>query len=1250
MSHLLDRLNFFSKTKAPYANGHGITTSEDRRWEDGYRKRWQHDKIVRSTHGVNCTGSCSWKVYVKGGIVTWETQQTDYPRTRPDLPNHEPRGCSRGASYSWYIYSANRVKHPLIRSRLVRLWREARQTMEPVAAWTSIVEDQRKRDSYTKIRGHGGFIRAKWDEVTEIIAAANAYTAKKYGPDRVIGFSPIPAMSMVSYAAGSRYLSLLGGTCMSFYDWYCDLPPASPMTWGEQTDVAESADWYNAGFLMLWGSNVPQTRTPDAHFYTEARYKGAKSVVVSPDYSEASKFSDMWLHPKQGTDSALAMAMGHVILREYHLDRQAEYFEEYARKYSDMPMLVRLVEKDGHFIPERMLRASEFENALGEKENSDWKTVGFDELSQKIVVPNGSIGSRWEGKGKWNLEEKDTNGNDIKLKLTNILEQDHDTVVDVAFPYFGNCDHDYFKGTDHPDKLIRRVPVKRVKLAKGAALVASVYDLFMANYGLDRGLGGENLAKSYDENEPYTPAWAEKITGVPADSIITVAREFATNAEKTKGRSMVILGAGVNHWYHMDMTYRGIINLLVMCGCIGKSGGGWSHYVGQEKLRPQTGWQPLAFGLDWNRPPRQMNATSYFYAQSDQWRYETLNVDELLSPTAPDGAFSGSLIDFNVRAERMGWLPSSPQIKSNPLEVTKAARNANKDPKDYVVDALKSGDLELACHDPDDPANWPRNMFVWRSNILGSSGKGHEYFLKHLLGTQHGVQGKDLGEMGHSKPEDVVWHDDAPTGKLDLLVTLDFRMSTTCVYSDIVLPTATWYEKNDLNTSDMHPFIHPLSAAVDPVWESKSDWEIYKAIAKKFSEVAPEVLGEEEDLVMTPILHDTPGEMGQPLDVQDWTKGEVDAIPGKTMPQIAVVKRDYPNLYKQFTSLGPLMDNIGNGGKGIAWKTGLEVEHLKALNGVVTEEGVSKGLARINSDIDATEVILMLAPETNGEVAVRAWKALGEVTGREHEHLAMPKEDEKIRFRDIVAQPRKIISSPTWSGIESEEVCYNAGYTNVHELIPWRTLSGRQQLYQDHLWMRAFGEGFCAYRPPIDTKAVKPMLDRADGQKHVVLNFITPHQKWGIHSTYTDNLLMLTLSRGGPIVWMSEIDAAKAGLVDNDWIEAFNSNGALVARVVVSQRMKEGTLFMYHAQEKTVNVPGSQITGQRGGIHNSVTRTVLKPTHMIGGYAQLSYGFNYYGTVGSNRDEFVIVRKMVDVDWLDGEENRLPYERTEAAE
>jgi len=1238
MSHLLDRLNFFAKRKTgKFADGHGITTRENRDWEEGYRQRWQHDKIVRSTHGANCTGSCSWKIYVKGGIVTWETQQTDYPRTRPDLPNHEPRGCSRGASYSWYLYSGNRVKYPLIRSRLLKAWRAARATMTPVAAWKAIVEDPDTRASWVKIRGHGGFVRGDWDEVTEIIAAANAYTAKTYGPDRVIGFSPIPAMSMVSYAAGARYLSLLGGVCMSFYDWYCDLPPASPQTWGEQTDVPESADWYNSGFLMLWGSNVPQTRTPDAHFYTEARYKGTKSVVVSPDYSEAAKFSDMWLHPKQGTDAALAMALGHVILREFHLDRQAEYFEDYCRRFSDMPMLVRLVKQGNHYVPDRLVRSSDFADNLEQENNPDWKTVGIDRNSGNIVVPQGSIGFRWGEEGKWNLEEKDAGSTDVELQMSLIQDGDHDEIAAVGFPYFGNRKHDHFQGTDHADVLVRNVPVKSARLKDGDTLVTTVFDLLVANYGLDRGLGGDHVATSYDENVPYTPAWAERITEVPRDQIITVAREFASNAEKTRGKSMVILGAGLNHWYHMDMNYRGIINLLVMCGCIGQSGGGWSHYVGQEKLRPQTGWQPLAFGLDWNRPPRQMNSTSFWYSHTDQWRYETLEASEILSPTAPEGLWNSALIDFNVRAERMGWLPSAPQLQTNPLEVGKAAAAADGEPGPYIAEALKSGALRLSSEDPDNPANWPRNLFVWRSNLLGSSSKGHEYFLKHLLGTSHGVQGKDLGETGLQKPSEVAWHDDAPEGKLDLLVTLDFRMSTTCVYSDIVLPTATWYEKNDLNTSDMHPFIHPLTAAVDPVWECKSDWEIYKTIAGKFSEVASEVLGVEKDLVLVPILHDSPAELAQPLDVKDWKKGEVDPIPGKTMPQVTIVERDYPNLYKHFTALGPLLEKLGNGGKGIAWNTATEVENLKRLNGEVTEDGPTKGLARIETDIDATEVILMLAPETNGEVAVKAWEALGGKTGRDHRHLALPKEDEKIRFRDVVAQPRKIISSPIWSGLESEKVCYNAGYTNVHELIPWRTLTGRQQLYQDHLWMRAFGEGLCVYRPPIDTKTINPIIeDKANGNPQIVLNFITPHQKWGIHSTYTDNLLMLTLSRGGPIVWISETDAAKVGISDNDWVEAYNLNGALVARAVVSQRIREGTIFMYHAQEKIVNVPGSAVTGQRGGIHNSVTRAVLKPTHMIGGYAQQSYGFNYYGTVGSNRDEFVIVRRVDKVDWLEG--------------
>lgn len=1237
MSHFVDRLKYFSTSRPQFSEGHGMTIQEDRKWEDAYRKRWQHDKIVRSTHGVNCTGSCSWKIYVKSGIVTWETQQTDYPRTRPDMPNHEPRGCSRGASYSWYLYSANRLKYPLVRSALLRLWREKRRTLSPVDAWAAIVGDAQARASYTQRRGLGGFVRSDWNEVNELIAAANIHTIQRHGPDRVVGFSPIPAMSMISYAAGSRYLSLIGGVNLSFYDWYCDLPPASPQTWGEQTDVPESADWYNSTFIMMWGSNVPQTRTPDAHFMTESRYRGTKVVSIFPDYAEGAKFGDLWLHPKQGTDSALGLAMGHVVLKEFHVPGKCDYFMDYCRRFTDMPMLVRVVKQGDHYVPERLLRADEFEDALGQENNAAWKTVVFDESSGKPVAPVGSIGFRWGQKeggdaGKWNLKQEDAQGNAIRPLLS--LVNGHDAVIDVAFPYFGNMEQTHFTHTGHASVLPRRIGVRKVATRNGETLVATVYDLFIANYGVDQGLGGPNVAASFDDDVPYTPAWQERITGVGRHEAIAVAREFADNALKTEGKSMVIVGAGLNHWFNMDMSYRAIINLLVMCGCVGKSGGGWSHYVGQEKLRPQTGWLPLAFATDWHRPPRFMNSTSFFYAHTGQWRYETLKVSSLLSPLAENGQCADSPIDYNVAAERMGWLPSAPQLKTNPLELGRAA--AGRDAAQFIAEGLKDGSIEMSCTDPDAPENHPRNMFVWRSNLLGSSGKGHEYFLKHLLGAEHGVQGKDLGASAQGLPREVKWRDPAPQGKLDLLVTLDFRMSTTCLYSDIVLPTATWYEKDDMNTSDMHPFIHPLSAAVDPAWQSKSDWEIYKGIAEAFSRLAEGRLGVERDIVLSPLQHDSQGEIAQGQgDAADWGKGQCEPIPGKTMASVAVIERDYPNTYKKFTSVGPLLDSLGNGGKGINWDTTEEIEFLRNLNRSVAQEGVSQGRPQILTALDAAEVVLSLAPETNGSVAVKAWQAVTERTGLDHAHLARAREDEKIRFRDIQAQPRKIITSPTWSGIESEHVSYNAGYVNVHELVPWRTLSGRQQLYQDHLWMREFGEALCVYKPPLDTRSTQGMQgSRSNGNPEIALNFLTPHQKWGIHSTYTDNLLMLTLSRGGPIVWMSEIDAAKIGVADNDWIEAFNVNGALTARAVVSQRIPAGAVMMYHAQEKIINTPGSEVTGVRG-IHNSVTRIIPKPTHMIGGYAQLSYGFNYYGTVGSNRDEFVIIRKMNVVDWKD---------------
>ncbi|MDD4419292.1 MAG: molybdopterin-dependent oxidoreductase, partial [Bacteroides graminisolvens] len=395
---LLQKKKFFSE----------VTASDQRAWESFYRNRWQHDKEVRSTHGVNCTGSCSWKIFVKKGIVTWEIQQTDYPQNRPGLPNHEPRGCPRGASYSWYLYNSGRVKHPMIRHELLEAYQQQKTLLhDPVLAWEAVMNDPAASLRYKERRGLGGFLRLDWDLAQEIISAANIYTIKKFGPDRLVGFTPIPAFSMVSYASGTRYLSLIGGTVLSFYDFYCDLPPASPQTWGEQTDVPESADWYNSSFIMLWGSNVPVTRTPDSPFLTQVRYKGTKVVTISSDYSDASKFADIWLNPKQGTDSALGMAMGHVILKEFFVDKTTPYFDSYVKKYSDLPFLVKLEPCENGYRTGMMLRASDFPDHLGITQNAEWDPVLLEEADGGMVIPNGCIGSRRNNEGKWHLRNHD---------------------------------------------------------------------------------------------------------------------------------------------------------------------------------------------------------------------------------------------------------------------------------------------------------------------------------------------------------------------------------------------------------------------------------------------------------------------------------------------------------------------------------------------------------------------------------------------------------------------------------------------------------------------------------------------------------------------------------------------------------------------------------------------------------------------------------------------------------------------------
>ena len=651
---------------------------------------------------------------------------------------------------------------------------------------------------------------------------------KEYGADHLASFSPIPAMSMVSFASGNRLSNLLGGTMFSFYEWYHDLPHIMPMMWGDQTDVHEAADWYQSAYWIVMGSNLPMTRTPDAHFASEHKYNGGKIVNLSPDYADITKFADLWVPVRPGTDGAFLLACIHVILNEFHVDRRAPYFLEYVAKYTNLPFLVILDEENGHHVSGRFLRASDIEAYAGE-EHAEWKVPPFD-AKGVLRLPGGSVGFRWEEKktGRWNLKNEDViTGEAFDPQLTMIDGEYEEAQVEFAdFTHtfdtmLGATEGKGVRATAH----LRGVPSRIVQTKNGPVRVTTAYDLLMAQFGVSRGLAGEYPTDYDDAKHPFTPAWQEQETGVDRNMVLRVAREWADTAEKTNGKCLFITGSGVLHWYHGGpLIYRAEAVMGILTGCMGVNGGGFAHYVGTEKIRPFAAIGTLGGASDWTGPPRHQNSTSYFYFHTDQWRYDGMELGPLWAPRAkifPKKARHSA--DMNVMAVRNGWLPFNPQFdKLNPMKVLAEARKAGCKTEEevgiWVAQQIKENKLDFALADVDAPQNHPKVLWIWSRNLIGTSMRGHEYALKHFLGTHNNVLGKDRAE---ELVDDVEWHEQAPIGKLDLIYNVNLRMDSSANYSDIVLPTAHWYEKYDLTCTDLHSFFHPFTPVHDPAWESK---------------------------------------------------------------------------------------------------------------------------------------------------------------------------------------------------------------------------------------------------------------------------------------------------------------------------------------------------------------------------------------------------------------------------------------------
>ena len=277
---------------------------------------------------------------------------------------------------------------------------------------------------------------------------------------------------------------------------------------------------------------------------------------------------------------------------------------------------------------------------------------------------------------------------------------------------------------------------------------------------------------------------------------------------------MILMGAGTNHWFHSDTIYRGFLGAdhadrlpgrqRRRLGALRRPGEvPPDHRLGAAGLRPgleaaAAADDPHRVLVPAHRPVPLRPLRRRHGARRDRQR----------------AAGRDSTADVIAKSARMGWMPSYPTFDRNPLDLADEAAAAGRPVAEHVVDQLTSGDLRFAAEDPDAPENFPRVLAIWRANLLGSSGKGNEYFLKHLLGTDGSLRAHEAS--GGHRPHEVEWHEDAPEGKLDLLLTLDFRQTSTTIFSDVVLPAATWYEKHDLNTTDMHPFIHSFNPAIAP--------------------------------------------------------------------------------------------------------------------------------------------------------------------------------------------------------------------------------------------------------------------------------------------------------------------------------------------------------------------------------------------------------------------------------------------------
>jgi len=268
-------------------------------WADAYRKKWTWDKVTWGSHSVDCyPGGCPWRVYTKDGKIMREEQAGSLPAIEPGIPDMNPMGCQKGASWSHCHYSPDRVTHPLKR----------------VGA-----------------RGEGKFARVSWDEALTDVADAMLDAITEQGAESVLTLlTPEPGAH-----PARLFAQLLGTPTTDGNAEFQDFSPGWHITWGLYNPTSSMDDWFLAELTLIWHANPVYTNIHWYHYLAEARYNGGEVVTIAPDFSPSAIHADYHQPVRIGTDAALALAMCKVIIDA------GLYQKQFVQEQTDLPLLVR---------------------------------------------------------------------------------------------------------------------------------------------------------------------------------------------------------------------------------------------------------------------------------------------------------------------------------------------------------------------------------------------------------------------------------------------------------------------------------------------------------------------------------------------------------------------------------------------------------------------------------------------------------------------------------------------------------------------------------------------------------------------------------------------------------------------------------------------------------------------------------------------------------------------------------------------